>query len=387
MSYRLVSKPLAGPQAFRKLDDAAAQSQAAILLLLGRQLRGDDSALTARAANVRAAKMMSVLSEKGEAEFPVPRLRAISARMSVQSTRGLLTQRFGDKAVRYVAGKDDPKRWAQAYADLGDELYKAPTPETAAALLELCLSHPDELTRVAAASAYFSLSAEPQPLIKILVQGTRSQEPLVRDVAATTLAHIAPDHASLRPLTRFKPPRGGHEPAHTSTIVHGTFAASSTWWQPGGDFHTYLGTQVVNDLYSGADRFGWSGGYSDGARAQAAADLVRWVNAHNATGLDLFGHSHGGNLMMLATHGGLSAGKLILLSCPVHVHKYLPDFSHVGRVISIRVKYDLVILADRGGQQFQHPQIEEHVLPIWFDHSATHEPAVWKKHKIPKLII
>jgi pimeloyl-ACP methyl ester carboxylesterase len=288
--------------------------------------------------------------------------------------------------VRYVTGKDDPKRWAQAYADLGDELYKAPTPETAAALMELCLSHPDELTRVAAASAYFSLSAEPQKLIKILVQGTRSQEPLVRNVAATALAHIAPDHASLRPLTKYKPPRRGREPAHTSTIVHGTFAAGSTWWQPGGDFHTYLGTQVLNDLYSGADRFGWSGGYSDGARAQAAADLVGWVNAHNVPGLDLFGHSHGGNVMMLATHGGLNAGKLVLLSCPVHIHKYLPDFSHVSRVISIHVKHDLVILADGGGQRFNHPQIEEHVLPIWFDHSATHEPAVWKKHKIPTLI-
>ncbi len=386
MSYRLVSKPLAGPQAFRKLDDAAAQAQAAILLQLGRQLRGDDSALTARAANVRAAKMMSVLAEESEAEFPLPRLRAVTARISVQSTRGALARRYGEKAVRYVSGKDDPKRWAQAYADLGDELYKAPTPETAAALMELCLSHPDELIRVAAASAYFSLSAEPQTLIKILAQGTRSPEPLVRDVAATALAHLAPDHASLRPLTRYKPPQGGAEPAHTSTIVHGTFAASGTWWRPGGDFHTYLGTQVLNDLYSGGDRFGWSGGYSDSARAQAAADLVRWVNTHNAMGLDLFGHSHGGNAMMLATHGGLSAGKLVLLSCPVHVHKYLPDFSHASRVVSIRVKHDLVILADRGGQRFHHPRIEENVLPIWFNHSATHEPKVWKKHKILKMI-
>ena len=90
--------------------------------------------------------------------------------------------------------------------------------------------------------------------------------------------------------------------------------------------------------------------------------------------------------MMLATQLGLNSGKLILLSCPVHVDKYMPDFARVGRVISIRVKYDLVILADRGGQQFTHPRIEENILPIWFDHSATHEPDTWKKYKLPTKI-
>ena len=89
---------------------------------------------------------------------------------------------------------------------------------------------------------------------------------------------------------------------------------------------------------------------------------------------------------MLATHSGLTAGKLILLSCPVHVHKYMPNFANVTRVISIRVKHDLVILADLGGQKFTHPQIEENVLPIWFNHSATHDPAVWRSNRIPTLI-
>ena len=58
---------------------------------------------------------------------------------------------------------------------------------------------------------------------------------------------------------------------------------------------------------------------------------------------------------------------------PVHVPKYLPNFSQVSKVVSIRVRADLVILADRGGQRF-HPKITEHVLPIWFDHSAPHDP-------------
>ena len=43
---------------------------------------------------------------------------------------------------------------------------------------------------------------------------------------------------------------------------------------------------------------------------------------------------------------------------------------------------DLVILVDGGGQKFQDPRIEEHVLPIWFDHFATHDPAVWRDHDV-----
>jgi alpha-beta hydrolase superfamily lysophospholipase len=106
------------------------------------------------------------------------------------------------------------------------------------------------------------------------------------------------------------------------------------------------------------------------------------VNAHGLQGLDLFGHSHGASVTMLATHGGLGAGKLILLSCPVHPTKYFPDFAHVQRVISIRVRLDLVILADGGGQRFRDMRIEENVLPIWFDHSATHDPAVWNQYNL-----
>jgi hypothetical protein len=99
---------------------------------------------------------------------------------------------------------------------------------------------------------------------------------------------------------------------------------------------------------------------------------------------DLFAHSHGGSVAMLASkHHGLALGELVLLSCPVHAHKYMPDFNSVTKVVSIRVHLDLVILADRGGQKFQHPQIHENVLPLWFDHSATHSPSVWQAHHVP----
>ena len=118
----------------------------------------------------------------------------------------------------------------------------------------------------------------------------------------------------------------------------------------------------------------------------AAVTLKQWVADHNESGLDLFAHSHGANAIMLATALGMRAGKLILLSCPVHVSKYFPNFANTTRVISIRVKLDLVILADRGGQKFSDPRIEENVLPIWFNHSASHDPQVWRDNNLPARI-
>ena len=99
-----------------------------------------------------------------------------------------------------------------------------------------------------------------------------------------------------------------------------------------------------------------------------------WIKDHDLPGIDLFGHSHGVSVMMLASHDEPALGELVLLGCPVHVPKYFPDFSRVTKVVSIRVRLDLVILADGGGQHFNNPRIEENVLPIWFDHSRTHDP-------------
>lgn len=89
---------------------------------------------------------------------------------------------------------------------------------------------------------------------------------------------------------------------------------------------------------------------------------------------------------MLASQNGLEVGPLVLLSCPVHFPKYMPDFNRVRRVVSVRVKLDWVIWLDGGGQRFNHPKIEEHILPIWFAHSATHDPSVWRAHNIPGMI-
>jgi hypothetical protein len=90
---------------------------------------------------------------------------------------------------------------------------------------------------------------------------------------------------------------------------------------------------------------------------------------------------------MMGTNNGLTMGQLVLLSCPA-LARYSPDYAHVRTVVSIRVHMDLVILADRGGQKFTDIRIRENVLPVWFDHSATHMPDVWSnvKYGIPAML-
>lgn len=96
---------------------------------------------------------------------------------------------------------------------------------------------------------------------------------------------------------------------------------------------------------------------------------------------------------MLATTLGLNAGELLLLSTPALPGKYFPNFAQVrGPVVSFRVRMDLVLLLDSlvsgADSKFQDPRIHENILPLWFDHSATHNPAVWSnpKYSIPPRI-
>jgi len=273
------------------------------------------------------------------------------------------------------------------FADFAQTHFSEGSSKSAIDLMEICLRHRNELVRVSAAAAYSEHSSELDRLIRILEVGTLSAEDLVRSIAATALALAAPDNARLKEMQGIARQSGAAGAGDTTTIIHGTWAQNSPWWQPRGDFHTYILQSVRHDLYSQQDRFGWSGGYSDAARALAASDLVTWVQNHKEQGLDLITHSHGGNIVFLATQNGLDLGELILLSCPVHVPKYQPDMTHIHKkVVSIRVHFDLVILADRGGQRFNVPGITENVLPIWFDHFATHNPDVWRQHNVPAMI-
>ena len=374
--YPTITKPLRGARAFKEISETASQPQAAILLMLARQLRGDDESLVARAKATRSARRVSAASP-GSEDFPVPKLKASRRALGSAEVQRRAKQAFGFS--RALQGPD----LERAYRSSAERLYDTPTVDSAAELMEMCLAHPRALVRIAAAHAYLPLTDNPARCIRILVAGVRSVDRLEAELAATALARVQPEHPALRRLSR----RGARltrvrRTPQTLMLVHGTWASDAEWYKPSGSFHAFIKPQRP-DLYSQPDFFRWTGGYSDAARNQGATELKQWVDAHGESGLDLMGHSHGASVMMKATTFGMTAGKLILLSCPVHVNKYFPDFTKVTKpVVSVRVKLDLVILADVGGQKFRHPDIKEIVLPIWFDHGATHGAANWQAHNI-----
>lgn len=369
-AYPNLVAPPSGPAAFERIGEDTSLSQAAILLEVGNALRRADPTVS--------VPLAGSVAEPGSvyAEFPIPPVVSTRLRVPRPATRARIRKRYGKSAVDAAT-----PAWAAAYADCARALYAAPSAEAAAEVFELALEHPRRLVALAAAAGYFALAPDPKPLLRTLAAGTKSADELERALAATALARIEPAHPSLRALSRARRAPKSSTPTHTAILVHGTWASNEPWWQPGGDFHTFIGG-LRSDLYGGADRFGWSGGYSDAARAQAADELVKWVGAHAASGLHVVAHSHGASATMLATANGLVTGDLVLLSCPVHAGKYAPDFARCRRVVSVRVKLDLVILADGGAQHFTDPRIEENVLPIWFNHGASHDPAVWTQHSI-----
>lgn len=372
--YPVQTKPVRGAKAFAQVGETHSPSAAAVLLSLGRQIRGDDEALVARA---RASRAAGAVSAPPDGAFPVPQLRASRQPLASREVTRRVAKRFAFSARLDGAGIE------RALRASGEQVFDVPTVDTAAELMQIALAHPHLLVRIAAAHAYLPLTDDPARCIRILIEGTRSQDRLEQELAATALARVQPEHPALRRLSRRSaPPKRVRRKPETLLLVHGTWASDAEWYKPNGSFHKFI-KPLRSDLYSPADFFRWTGGYSDGARNQGAMDLKQWVESRGESGLDLMGHSHGANVAMLATTFGLQVGRLILLSCPVHVNKYFPDFNRVqGSVVSVRVKWDLVILADIGGQKFTHPAIKEVVLPVWFDHGASHAPDTWQKHSI-----
>jgi hypothetical protein len=373
LHYPHLATPPKGLAAFDRIAEDTTPSQAAVLLALGNQMRGGELPLRARAA---ALKRKGFVGEEPKSDFPVPKLRAVEGAVSFGDSLARLQKLHAYKprkrAARYVT-----QSYENAYRDCAERVFKKPVATNAADLFALCLDHPKALVRIAAAIASLPLTTRPQQNLRALVSGLKSDDELERSLAATGLARTYPDHPALRRLSRGKTARRVKRRRNTSLLIHGTWASDNPWYQPGGDFFKHIRSRRA-DLYGAADFFKWSGGWSDGARQTGAVELRQWVESRNEQGLDLIGHSHGANLMLKATDLGLVIGKAVLLSCPVHVDKYFPNFAHLqAPIFSVRVHMDLVILADGGGQRFSHPEIKEIVLPIWFDHSATHEPQVW----------
>jgi hypothetical protein len=377
--YPYRRKPFTGLAAFHHTGVDTAPSQAAHLLHMGNQLRQSDEALVARAKTQRRNGFVQPAAME---ELNAPVLTPNARLVPREESQARLSNLHGYALRATPAAAGDEGAFEAAFQKTAARVFMQPVAAHAADLFAMGLEHPHALVRIAAAISGLRLSTQPQHCVRELVKGLKSADELERTLAATGLARHHPEHPALRALARGRSAKLRKKPPETLMLVHGTFASDSPWYQPGGDFFSLV-QKTRPDLYAQPDFFRWSGAYSDGARQQGALDLQKWVTDRHEEGLDLMGHSHGGNIMFKATEMGLKLGKLVVLSCPVHVDKYFPDFNNLkAPLVSVRVKHDLVILADGGGQLFTHPDITEIVLPIWFDHSATHDPKVWQDNQL-----
>ena len=254
-------RPIAGPQAFTNLQNPThVQSQAATLLLIGSHLRGDLAATEARAraAGVRGPSPVTIVEAipaDDLAALGFPPMAAGTARFAPGDLERAAGVRFTARSTGAPAPAD-VRAASRRLRRVAEVFYRDANPQNAAALLEVSLRHPHELVRVAAAASYMEMTVAPTRAIRILERGVRSRDPLVRDVAAHALARVDPRNARLAPLLVARRQPSRRRPTRTSTIVHGTWARTSAWWQPPtGDFWKYLHDTVDPQLYAAADRF------------------------------------------------------------------------------------------------------------------------------------
>lgn len=363
MARQYVATPIPGPDAFATQSRDARMSQAAIVLSLGAAAGGEPE----RVDSPGEIGLSPDLAAMGRPEL-IPVAEAV-APLDVD-----LSGRLADPTLRVPAA---------AGVDLMTALVDRPDPITAAALVEAGLRSVSRLVRTSAAVAALDTTGPRDHVLAQLVEGASRGGALTSEIGRLGVARVNPQHEVLRNVVgRPSALSGTDRRSHTAVLTHGTFAALTRWWQPGGDYYRYL-DGLVPPLKPHSPSFRWSGMYSDGARQLAAQQLADWVVDQNLQQPDVFAHSHGATVANLATRRGLQIDRLVALSWPVH-DLWFPDFANVQRIIDVRVGLDLVILADRGGQTYTPPpahagKVTSHVNG-WFDHGATNNPEYWERH-------
>lgn len=369
MAAQSIASPIPGPGAFSARSRDARLSQAAIVLSVGAAAAGEPD----RVDDPAAVGLPADLAELGRRE-PIS-IEEAAAPLDVE-----VSAHLSDHSLRLPPSTS---------AGLMARIVQRPEPITAAALVEANLHSESRLVRTAAAVAALDTTGPRDDLLAHLVDGASRGDALTKEIGRIGVARVDPQHPVLRAVVG-RPSRltGTQRPSHTAVLTHGTFAAMTRWWQPGGDFYLYLNA-LVPPLKLHDPSFKWSGLYLDDARQLAAQQMADWVVDQNLQRPDVFAHSHGGTVANLATRRGLSIDRLVLLSWPVHP-EWFPDFARVQRIIDARVRLDLVILADRGDQTFTPPPEHAHKVTShvngWFDHGDTHNPAYWERHGLPAVL-
>src|SRR5260370_9197731 len=186
-----VTNPPFARDAFERTDETGFLTQAAYLLVLGLQLRGNAPG---------QANLGEIIPEEDISALGVPPLSPAPGRIDSERIRRSLASRFGNSVSAAIPAGEDVTWRSDTFAALHRDPFSEPTAAKAGSLMEACVRHPHELLRVAAAAAYHDRSSELEKLIAILEQGTRSVALFILQLPATALELVAPIHTRLSDL-------------------------------------------------------------------------------------------------------------------------------------------------------------------------------------------
>lgn len=366
--------PREDAQAVLDTDDSARYSTAARALILGNALASPDALLGIR-DDVSKVGLTALPSYWGSWE---DRQEAVSRSDSILRQFGVLEdveerERSGYRSSRSPIQAPTRESLVPAW----ERLVESGSVPDAIAWLRLLMTDEEPVAATAAAVALASWRKRrgvevPMPLAVapgIVAETAADSED---NSAEATIARAAAAPRELA-VTERRPSREG---APVGAMIHGTWGWPGTWWEPGGDFHTFVKGNVCPDIYSGGMPFNWNGAYRGRHRRIAAERLARW--AEDAAGGELccvYAHSYGGVIALMATAFGVKIETLVLLSVP---SEQVPvEWRNVQRAVSLRIHMDLVLLAARRRQKFTE-NVEENWLPSWFvQHGDSHDPQVW----------
>lgn len=121
-------------------------------------------------------------------------------------------------------------------------------------------------------------------------------------------------------------------------LVHGTWAVSESWCQPGGDFYEAVSKQLAAKQIPLLN-FAWSGKLSYLERSRASLSLVALIKSYpDGTKFILISHSHGGNVSMGASQILCDCGQILTLynlGTPIDAENYQPNMQTVQYCFNI----------------------------------------------------
>ncbi|HRN78527.1 MAG TPA: hypothetical protein PLU71_04760 [Candidatus Dependentiae bacterium] len=173
-------------------------------------------------------------------------------------------------------------------------------------------------------------------------------------------------------------------------IIHGTWASSTDWHMPGGDFFDAL-QQTVLQHEGYVVTYAWSGKLDHAQRLQAAQGLKQLIQSYDLTrNIYLIGHSHGSNVAALATqllgkdmYNKHTITALYMLGTPINAEYYLPDMDIVGHVYNLFSSGDFIqhVFGRYDRELPKHPRIANiriFINDVEPGHSELHHPVIAK---------